>query len=463
MKRTLIIKSKSQTRILHRSKLFWLSTDTNTIILNFLENTDAMNYIDIIKPKSLKGFTLNINTFLTSRILDNIFSLVKLETLNMNGYNTKFILDNVSKLTNLKQLTLLGKDHSSTNIDIRAILSLTKLKELSLSKCGTIYQGEETSFSNLFQLTSLSLNGDYGSYLTNFSKKLVLPQLVNLTLNNFILSDVFSHLSNLVYLDVSSSYMTSFVFDTICSMTNLRSLSFSHNRSMPFHLPPNLISLKIDTILFMDATSLGELNHLTILNITTLNDIMLDHISAFPSLRTFVYKGNRCPILTVKLPSITNLDICCNNLDIFNFVNVSNLIGLKINPSTIPLLTTLSIRASYKANINSSLISLCSLKSLKLEGFPISKGSWLLISTMTQLTSLNLDKTYHTHSDMSFILPLTNLTKLSLHNKDIDNTQLISLSCLTKLEELNIIGNLKITRQAVATLSRLKKVYTNSF
>ena len=311
----------------------------------------------------------------------------------------------------------------------------------------------------------------YGSMLSNSSLfRLVQLQSLNLAYNHFKSSQIppgFSHLSRLMYINLSSSSFSGKIPSNISELSKLSSLDLSGNHML------NLGSLKS---LVRNLTSLKDLR----LSGVQISSPVPDILSNVSGLTTLHLIGcglhGEFPLGIFKLPKLQDLRVS-DNQDLRGY--------LPEFYSSSPLKNLSLGRTSFSGKLPASIGYLNSLNELLIESCNFSGHIPPSIGNLTQLTTLVLVANYFTgqipssfsnlislkyvnigYCQLSGSIPasfgnLTQLTSLILSENYIRIANPSSLSWLGKLSTLTClaIGGINLTMEIPSSLANLTQLH----
>ncbi|XP_073263952.1 cuscuta receptor 1-like [Populus alba] len=295
-------------------QLYYLSLWNNSIAgwVQNKESLSSLEYLDLSGnninklvasrgPSNLRTLWLdNITTYGSSfQLLQPLGAFPNLTTLYLesNDFRGRILGDELQNLSSLKSLYLEGcslDEHS-----LQSLGALSSLEQLSLQTLnGTVpfigsfpnlttlylegndFRGRILELQNLSSLEELYLDGC--SLDEHFLQSLeVLHSLKNLSLqelNGTILSKGFLDLKNLEYLDLSYNTLNNIIFQTIRTLTSLKTLILE-DCSLNGQIPTTQGFLNLKNLEYLDLSS------------NTLDNNILQSIGTMTSLKTLILKS----------------------------------------------------------------------------------------------------------------------------------------------------------------------------
>lgn len=290
--------------------------------------------------------------------------------------------------------------------DVKCFNLLTILRDLSI--CGT---SNIINISNLRNLTSLNLAwytvGNTHDQAINGLSTLTSLRKLNISNNNLITDNIFSHFTNITSLNLASNDTITNISGTV-SPYKLRKLGLSCNKNIrDISLYTNLTSLDLSQNKYI--TSLGSLTNLTKLNLT--NNKVIKNISHLTNIHILDLYAN----YVISINEICDMDIYELNLshnDMIRYIPFTNLTSLDLSYNSV-------IRNTHIVNLSLNKLILESNTRITLNG----------IKHMTNLTYLSLDM-----NEVITDIPFTKLRTLLLGDNNIITTEMVNkLSNLTHL------------------------------
>lgn len=461
-------------------------------------NTDELSIFYGSKSliQSLKYLSISIKCDFDIKGISNFINLEHLEIL-FSSITNKSIQSEIGELSKLKSLSF----NTCNNIDghIMYILQnyciLCHLTALEFRNCENINSIGYIYFESIRNLTSLTLIGIKLKSAIGFNGIHFLTKLkyLNLTMNkcfnkyvdtnvsNEILSLVSALSSNLITFIFQNFYYISKVgFSFLCKLTNLTTLDISHC----LHQRP-LVRL----------TQLQSLKNLCFLNVGNCwqNGTEYETIFTFmywpkfqyiKTLKLFNNSGLRHFGILSHLTTLTHLDVNNCRLATIGLSFLTTLIDLKYLDISAPIgrltdteiehlsflkgLETLLISESFLSISKFSLGYLRQLGNLKnidlsRNDFFDGQEGFTLLSFLSSLNTLRISHcTFGPGNDLTTdslnFSAFTSLTSLTVRNISITNDELLTVSHLTNLTELDIGGSNFITDDGLSYLKPLKSL-----
>jgi hypothetical protein len=416
-----------------------ISDDFFTLVWEHLTVKDIVHLSET--SRLFRLISIRVNKLVTRQL--NLPSYSEISVMKKETFLQNMIsfFTNISKLT-LHTYTGVTGSGSSLHVLYKNILICESLMELTIQVSRT--EGNEfDELKQLYNLKSLNLSGS-----------LLIPN------SQFILSKI-SNLTSLTHLDLSLCTILHFtLLSSLSTLSNLKSLNLNWiNYDKDYHKNDENFELENEsTKVFSFLTNLTHLNLRGPIFYSEM--ILFSQLSFLTNLTTLDMSGSQVTGVGFTLIDtvFTNLSSC-----IFQSCNDFHRIGLH-NLCALHSITYLDLSHCWRFSDDiegmSSIYSLKhSLNSLNIADCNFSDDVFEYLSSLTNLTSLNISDNYVSLyvSGRHNISSLTSLTYLNISRNNLSDIGLIYLSCLTSLTSLDISRN-EISNNGILSLLTLQKI-----